>query len=1084
MQCFHNLTLWHKWFSVCLAAVCLWCSPGRVKPVEAVENISSEPVVLTVDLTRDRRPISPYLYGVNIANWSAGYYLERVTQQLKEADVTVVRLGATNMERYNFKTNRMYNVISRQNDYVPLSWESFVEWARNSLGAEPFLQASVYGNVAGPGAGITAPDYSLGQSSSEVTQWAGLAGKDLGFWGVGNEPWIAWKRDDYPDIYRDAAHGDQVLNAHTAYDYYFDRFASVAGAIKAANPDARILGPTPANWWLYWTNDYSPLCPVTEPGGAAMADSPLWQIMMDPVSTWDTSIFPDRGADPYTYGWESDPRRGVCQYLSRMKIHEDQTGVRLADYLDVHRYIRAITDRDAIQEPRGLFQEDFESWDMETQAIGIRTNILNRLRSAVDAYYPGTRLSFSEYGYFYWNGYPSLAQITAVGTVDYLGFFARAGVDLACNWYVGEPNQSGTDFAHAVDSAKQAMFDETGQPNPKYWAFYLMSHWFRGTVVDAQASDWEKFSIHACQRDSGDIVIVVAYKGMVDGTTGDFIQNQSPVAATIHGLPDDGDLVLSRLMRFGLNDPGIIDMDTRDIALDKGSLTYTFHPLALYAFVFSPMPDQDQTPGQPLVTPSLIQFGPYDTGVETTETNTRFTRYISITNTSAGSTSWSISENAPWLLVLGDASGSARVTDRVYLGVDRSGLAPGTYETDVWVKTGTETTPCHVSMEVIPGEADGEKRFSDFETGSLAHSWNIEPPYAVGWWDGHGGPGDRSTPYIYDFSLDTQGLNRLGGVYTMTVDFDRSNGDTDSGRLFQSFGTYGHETRIVSETTGETVTYTASGNWDGYDAFAFDIRTETLNSDTTDLLLVLSDASGNKGKPVLGTSSHTDLLTVEDGPWQTITIPLDNSFYDWRYPEAQDGTLTQLDFKAITQIELIPWAGGQTQKGRILLDNLRVIRAIPGKNRFPVALASAITPRVKPGESITLDGSSSYDPDGSIVRYAWNPGEHLSDPESPQPVFSTDTPGTYALDLVVTDDQGVESRNIVQVMVKVGDTSDETDIISVGDGASGQGCFISVLETPHPPGWIGWSGIFLGGMVSVIRILTRSRHDKGGVPAP
>lgn len=1046
MRYFPGLIHRGTWFRGCLTAICLGFFLGMAGAMEPLENASLAPVVLSVDITRDRKPISPYLYGINIANWSAWYYLDMVTPQLKDARVTVVRLGATNMERYNFKTNRMYNVISKQNEYVPLSWESFVSWARDSLGAEPFLQASVYGNVAGPGAGISDPDYSLHQEGSEVTEWSARAGGQLHFWGVGNEPWIAWKRDDYPGIYTDAAHGDQVLNAHTAYDYYFNRFASVAGAIKAANPGAMILGPTPANWWLYWTNDYSPLCPVTTLGGPAMADSFQWQIMMDPASEWDTNIFPDRGADPHLFGWETDPRRGVCQYLARMKAHEDRTGVRLADYLDVHRYIRATTDRDAIQEPRGLYQEDFESWDMETQAMGVKTNVLNRLSSAVNTYYPGTRLSFSEYGYFYWSGYPRLAQITAIGTVDYLGFFARAGVGLACNWYVGEPNQSGTDFAHAVDSAKQAMFDETGHPNPKYWAFYLMSHWFRGTVFDAQASDWDRFSIHACQRDSGEIVIVAVYKGLFDETTGDFIQGQPAATATIRGVPGDGNLSLSKLMRFGLNDPGVIDMDTRDVSLDKGSFTFEFHPLALYAFVFSP--DSGESYGPVHVTPSALQFGPYGTGMEGTESGSR---YISITNASAGSTSWSVGKDAPWLSIKGDTSGSARVTDRVYLTVDRSGLSPGTYETDVVVQAGTETKTCHVTMEVIPGEADGEKRFSDFETGSLAHSWNIAPPYAIGWWDGHGAPADRISPYIYTFRMDTKGLNRLGGVYAMAVDFDRSNGDIENAGLFQSFGTYGHQTRIISEQTGDTVIYDASGNWQGYDSFSFDIRTDTLDSDTTGLLLILSDALGNKGKPVLGTSSHTDLMILEDGPWQTITIPLDGKFYDWRYPEAQNGTMTRLDFGAITQIELVPWAGGQAQKGTVRLDNLRVTRAVPGKNQFPIARAAAIHLRVAPGKPISLDGTPSYDPDGSIARYSWSPRANLSDGETARPVFSAEKTGDYVIDLVVTDNQGLDSRNIVQVVVTVSDAGG--NIISVGGGASGQGCFINTVGMPPGPGW-------------------------------
>ena len=136
---------------------------------------------------------------------------------------------------------------------------------------------------------------------------------------IGNEPWIAWKRSDYPEPYHDAAHGDQVLNKDTSYDNYFERFLFLAHRIKKTNPKAKVFGPTSANWWLYWSNDYSLICPVTEANGDAKVDDQRWKTMSVVENQWDQNIFPDRGNDPEITGWETDQNRVLSQYLIRAK---------------------------------------------------------------------------------------------------------------------------------------------------------------------------------------------------------------------------------------------------------------------------------------------------------------------------------------------------------------------------------------------------------------------------------------------------------------------------------------------------------------------------------------------------------------------------------------------------------------------------------------------------------------------------------------------------------------------------------------------------------------------------------------------
>lgn len=75
-------------------------------------------------------------------------------------------------------------------------------------------------------------------------------------------------------------------------------FLSLASIIKQANPKATVFGPTSANWWYYWSNDYSPLCPITEANEDARVDDPGWQTMSHVENQWNRDIFPDRGNDP------------------------------------------------------------------------------------------------------------------------------------------------------------------------------------------------------------------------------------------------------------------------------------------------------------------------------------------------------------------------------------------------------------------------------------------------------------------------------------------------------------------------------------------------------------------------------------------------------------------------------------------------------------------------------------------------------------------------------------------------------------------------------------------------------------------
>lgn len=178
----------------------------------------------------------------------------------------------------------------------------------------------------------------------------------------------------------------------------------------------------------------------------------------------------------------------VAWYLQQMRAYEEQHGVRILDYLDLHAYPNAagiytsvVGDRTTqalrLRSTRQLWDPNYqdESW------VPAKIQLIPRMRAWVDENYPGTRLALTEYNWGAW-GYMN----GALAQADILGIFGREGLDLATLWDYPRPR---TTDPLVMTFRMYRNYDGTGSR-------------FGDTSVHAESADQEKLAIYAAEQGS------------------------------------------------------------------------------------------------------------------------------------------------------------------------------------------------------------------------------------------------------------------------------------------------------------------------------------------------------------------------------------------------------------------------------------------------------------------------------------------------------------------------------------------------------------------------------------------------------
>jgi hypothetical protein len=383
-------------------------APGESSAPPAAEA----EVTVAIDTAAGRAPISPLILGFSSSLPAA---------QLRDAGVTLNSWGGNPSTRYNYDIGNAWNGAAdsefRNTNYGSTSSDTAGDFVRDDAanGVQTRLAIPTLGWVAKnddtndcsfPSDGGCLPASEAGRckdpkhEADPRTANVESTPAKVGAWlqrmaASGTTPEFL-AMDNEPDLW-----GDTHYDVHPicpTYDEILEKFLEYAPIAKEAFPSSAVTGPALCCWYDYWH---------IAPG-------------------------PDDGGESDFLSW----------FLDGVKRHDDGTGGRSLDYLDVHFYPQTGVFSDAddpdtnakrLRSTRALWDQGYvdESW------IDDRIEFIPRMKRTIADHYPGTKLFISE-----WNFGNDKNINGALAIADVLGIYGREGVDAAAYWRnpeVGSP---------------------------------------------------------------------------------------------------------------------------------------------------------------------------------------------------------------------------------------------------------------------------------------------------------------------------------------------------------------------------------------------------------------------------------------------------------------------------------------------------------------------------------------------------------------------------------------------------------------------------------------------------------------------
>ena len=386
---------------------------------------------ISVDTGASRRAIAPTVYGLVAAPEA----------QAARMGATAVRFGGNRFQRYNWKlsvTNTGGDEYFFRNYVVAVDGgatnyaDQFISQARDA-GYAVAVDMPLLGYVSkdGTSCGFSVAKYGIQTRTDLANVDCGNGILDGGAAISGHNGGVNW--NDAGDPLDTSA----VVDAGFTQEWVA-HLVSLFGQGSDGGVRFYGLGNQPALWWETHRDvhpspaSYAEMKSLLEAYGRAVKDADPSAKTFGPSEWGWLAYFDSAAGDRATYSTDMVPF-----YLLTAALYEQQRGVRILDYLDLHAYPQgtgvvtgdtsAAVAAARLRSTRILWDSNYQAESWETCCYGGGfINLIPRMRDWVSGNYAGTKLAITSYAW----GAPNHIS-GALAQADVLGIFGREGVEVA-----------------------------------------------------------------------------------------------------------------------------------------------------------------------------------------------------------------------------------------------------------------------------------------------------------------------------------------------------------------------------------------------------------------------------------------------------------------------------------------------------------------------------------------------------------------------------------------------------------------------------------------------------------------------------
>jgi Glycoside hydrolase family 44/Bacterial Ig-like domain (group 3) len=428
---------------------------------------------LSVDIGTARTPISPDIYGI------ANYGLDATFAQ--EIKVGNIRWGGDGTTRYNWMVDSSnsgfdWYFIGGNGETTPVPGASADLMVKTYAPADALITIPIIPYVNKSSAWSCSFPQSVYGAQQSYDPYLQVNGGNCG-----NSLTTSGAQLTDSNIL-----ANHIANTTTLQQQWVAHLVSTFGT--AANGGVKFyqLDNEPGGW----SNTHRDIMPA-EPTYATIVE--YGQNYAAAVKKADPSALVLGPSDFTLGGWIGTPAQqnnlyAGQYYLQQMAAYQQQHGQRLLDYFDEHYYFDVSSPAAQLASTRTLWDPTYNggTW-VEQYDFDGPMQLIPRFKSWIGTYYPGTKLSISEYSID--SGQKSI--VDAIAEMDVLGIFGREQLDFADMWSPPAPTDP---IAYSFRMFRN--YDGNGGQ-------------FGDTAVSAVSSDQGTLSIYAAQRSTDNAVTVL-----------------------------------------------------------------------------------------------------------------------------------------------------------------------------------------------------------------------------------------------------------------------------------------------------------------------------------------------------------------------------------------------------------------------------------------------------------------------------------------------------------------------------------------------------------------------------------------------